>query len=214
MVAARCAACQLLPRFRLHFKIANVSSAGQCTLGIVHVRFADFQPRCSPCWCRMSQAEGTTCSLQFALRWLLSPFAWAVAPLEHRMPGHLRPPVTYIYGIKDWMDPSAGERICQSLKKARAAAAAANGGASTTGGAHDCEVLYIRNAGHHCYLERPQAFNNMLLEVVAHLLPGLTNGKQQSGSEPSEEFTFVGVPVDQSNLGVSADALGAAFVDG
>ena len=67
---------------------------------------------------RMYNCSRLTCrvaGVQFALPLLLKPFAWAIAPMENRLDA-LKPPLTFIYGDQDWMDPEAANRICERLK--------------------------------------------------------------------------------------------------
>ena len=141
--------------------------------------------------------------MQFALRKLLKPFAWAQAPLEHRIAG-LKPPVTFIYGANDWMDPDAAHRICKTL-------AAQPGASGAAGVPHNREVHFIEDTGHFAFLERPAAFNELLLDVVRHCLPADDAAAVAGKPQPSGEHH--GVPVDESDGGVSLGAIEAAFVD-
>lgn len=142
--------------------------------------------------------------LQFALRKLLKPFAWAHAPLEHRV-AELKPPVTFIYGENDWMDPDAAQRICDTLSTQPTAS---GNGADVP---HNRKVLFIEDTGHFAFLERPEEFNELLLEVVRHCLPegdaAAAGGKARASGEHH------GAPLDESDQGVSLGAIEAAFVD-
>jgi hypothetical protein len=85
--------------------------------------------------------------------------------MEHRISG-LKPPTTFIYGENDWMDPQAGARICETLDS--------QGAVSQSQAAvtipHRNKVLFIEGAGHFVFLEQPELFNNLLLEVIQHCL--------------------------------------------
>lgn len=162
----------------------------------------------------------TLVCVQFALRKLLKPFAWAHCPMENRAAA-LHPPVTFIYGENDWMDPAAGERICKTLG---AAAPAAGGdgagipaapGASAAGGAYRNKVLYISDTSHFPFMEKPDVFNEMLLDVAGYCLPGAAAAQAQRAGAAAAGAAggHHGVIVDESSEGVSLDALEAAFVD-
>lgn len=170
--------------------------------------------------------------MQFALRKLLKPFAWAQSALEARFSA-LRPPVTFIYGENDWMDPAAGERICKRLQATAAGGAPSDGGGSGSagipavmdaqgrgnsghrgsgdGGAYRNKVLYIEDTSHFPFMEKPDEFNGMLLDVVGHCLraPEAESGAAGAAGAVAHH----GVIVDESNQGVTVDALEAAFVD-
>lgn len=107
---------------------------------------------CSPC----------VSTLQFALRHILEPVAWAKAPFEDRA-SSLKVPLTFIYGENDWMDLEAGKRICKELM---ALHTEKNGSAETLR-PNQNECLVIENSGHHTYMENPEEFNKMLLGILA-----------------------------------------------
>lgn len=177
----------------------------------------------------MFEVLGGAGSGEFALRKLLKPFAWAQYAMERRT-SELRPPVTFIYGENDWMDPAAGERICKHLQaaapdsgsaggsgsagipavSAQPAASAPAGGREAHGGAYRNRVLYIDDTSHFPFMEKPEVFNGMLLDVVGHCLPG---GGAGSGAASAAGAAHHGVVADESNQGVTVDALEATFVD-
>ena len=114
--------------------------------------------------------------MQHALRWLLEPIAWAIAPLERRM-GPLQPPCTFIYGSRDWMDATGGERACETLR--------AQDNPRARGVKHAGEVLYVEDAGHHPYLDQTDAFNAVLLDVLAWCMrpEGAATGAGTGGTD-------------------------------
>jgi cardiolipin-specific phospholipase len=85
---------------------------------------------------------------EYALAYLLAPGAYARSPLMQVLPTKM--PVLMLYGDRDWMDESAG----------REAAKIAN----SKGG--DVEVRQISDAGHHCYLDNPEDFNEVVEKFV------------------------------------------------
>jgi pimeloyl-ACP methyl ester carboxylesterase len=99
--------------------------------------------------------------VQFALKHLLEPFAWAKSPFEERA-SDLKTPVTFVYGEHDWMDPEAGRRICHTLSKLHAEQ---NGTAPPLRPAQN-ECIVIKDSGHHTYMESPETFNKIVLEIA------------------------------------------------
>lgn len=100
-------------------------------------------------------------AVQFALRHILEPIAWAKAPFEDRATS-LKVPLTFIYGENDWMDPEAGKRICKAL----AAIHTKRNGTAPRLRPKQNECLVIEHSGHHTYMESPEEFNEILLEIV------------------------------------------------
>jgi cardiolipin-specific phospholipase len=56
-------------------------------------------------------------------------------------------PVTFIYGTHDWMDFRGALTVVDKIK---------NG----------CKIVLIENAGHHLYLDNPEAFNASLKSEI------------------------------------------------
>ena len=133
--------------------------------------------------------------------------------MEHRIAG-LKPPVTFIYGSNDWMDPAAAERMCKTLQQEQDASGRSNGQHAHNGksviATHRNEVLFVADAGHFVFMEQPAAFDEMLLDVLAHLLPE-RHASRLAGKQKSVEYH--GVPVDEGSKGVSAHDIEAAFIE-
>ena len=86
---------------------------------------------------------------EYALAYLLAPGAYARNNLLNAIPTHI--PVLMTYGAHDWMDEGAGHQ----------AAAIAN---AKPGG--DVKVVQIPGAGHHCYLDNPEVFNQVVIDFI------------------------------------------------
>lgn len=158
------------------------------TLGVPESEAQTFEPYLYQIWAAPGSGE-------FALRRLLAPFAWAHEPMEHRMDG-LKVPVTFIYGENDWMDPAGAHRICEKLSKLPRAPAD-----------NDCQVITIPKTGHFTFLEQPGQFNDLLMETISHCLKGHTAQTHE------HHAVHKGNLVDNSEQGVSAGAVEAAFVE-
>jgi cardiolipin-specific phospholipase len=59
----------------------------------------------------------------------------------------LKMPVTFIYGTNDWMDFRGALTVVDKIKS-------------------DCKIVLIDNAGHHLYLDNPDAFNSSLVDEI------------------------------------------------
>jgi hypothetical protein len=114
-------------------------------------------------------------------------------------------PLTFIYGEHDWMDPEAGERICKNL-------ATANNNFGGIGvqqiaaSKNNYRVLFIPDAGHFPFLEKPEHFNEVLLETLEYCL------EDRHVKHPATA-QYHGEPVDQTDAGVSPSAIEAACFD-
>ena len=75
----------------------------------------------------------------------------------------LQPPITFIYGEHDWMDPAAGKRICKRLAARPKQPPAVK---------HQNEVYFIADTGHFPFLEKPRLFDELLLNVMSDQLRG------------------------------------------
>ena len=60
---------------------------------------------------------------------------------------NLEMPVTFIYGTHDWVDFRGALTVVDKIK---------NG----------CKIVLIENAGHHLYLDNPEAFNASLISEI------------------------------------------------
>jgi pimeloyl-ACP methyl ester carboxylesterase len=89
---------------------------------------------------------------EYALARLLLPGAYARKPLHDRLTA-LGMPITFIYGDSDWMDFRHGLKAMQRMN-------------SFT------KLAVVRNAGHHLYLDNPEAFAysvmNELQPMISH----------------------------------------------
>jgi pimeloyl-ACP methyl ester carboxylesterase len=84
---------------------------------------------------------------EFALKYLLDPFAMARNPLIRRIPLLKVPQVTFLYGSNDWMDSTGGldtKRFCEEIDS------------PTT---PKIEVYEVSNAGHLLMLDNYEEFN-------------------------------------------------------
>ncbi|CAD6949988.1 unnamed protein product [Tilletia laevis] len=94
-------------------------------------------------------------SSEYCLAHILAPGAFARLPMLHRITP-LRVPVSFIYGQYDWMDVTAGRAAVKAL------AEAGNPNAS-------CTVVPL--AGHHTYLDNPEACNQVVEEFLKKPVP-------------------------------------------
>lgn len=62
----------------------------------------------------------------------------------------LEMPVTFIYGTHDWMDFRGALSVVDKIKSG-------------------CKITLIENAGHHLYLDNPDAFNDILVNEILNL---------------------------------------------
>lgn len=83
---------------------------------------------------------------EYALRYILEPFAFAKDPLEHRM-SNLQVPISFIYGSQDWMDPLAADRVIERIRQNRSPLIDG-----------DLKRLTTEWAGHYPYLDQPGVF--------------------------------------------------------
>ncbi|KAJ3014671.1 hypothetical protein HKX48_005019 [Thoreauomyces humboldtii] len=96
---------------------------------------------------------------EFALSRLLLPGAWARCPLHDRL-ATLTMPTTFIYGSGDWMDYKSAVSAAQHMKV-------------------PVRVARVADAGHHLYMDNPEAFNAALIEEMT----GRTKGTPIDGVE-------------------------------
>ena len=98
-------------------------------------------------------------------------------------------------GTNDWMDSAAALRICDTLRAQEAPAA--------QGVKHANEVLYVQNAGHFPFLEKPSAFDAVLLDVLAWCL-----GPEQGAADAAAKQSG-----DAEEQPRSAEDIRAAFIE-
>ncbi|CAK5275774.1 unnamed protein product [Mycena citricolor] len=87
---------------------------------------------------------------EYCISHILAPGAHARMPLVDRVAA-LKIPVTFVYGDHDWMDPEGGEQSVENLRKA------GNGNARS---------YIVNGAGHHVYLDNPDAVNSLLVKEL------------------------------------------------
>ncbi|KAG9004004.1 hypothetical protein FRB94_001209 [Tulasnella sp. JGI-2019a] len=100
----------------------------------------------------ITRAKG---SGEYCISHILAPGAHARLPLVDRV-DKLTVPTTFVYGDDDWMDSKGG---AESVKKMRAA------------GNKDVRNVVIPYAGHHVYLDNPDAMNELLAKELDKTVP-------------------------------------------
>jgi len=93
---------------------------------------------------------------EYCISHILAPGAHARLPLVDRIEKLTTVPVTFVYGDQDWMDSKGG---AESVKKMRAA------------GNKDVRNVVIPYAGHHVYLDNPDAVNELLERELDKTVP-------------------------------------------
>lgn len=88
-------------------------------------------------------------SSEYALGNLLAPGAFARRCIMNRL-HMLKCRTIFMYGDKDWMDDVAGLEATNRLKEMNI----------------EAEHHIITNAGHHCYLDNPEDFNEIVLKEI------------------------------------------------
>lgn len=81
---------------------------------------------------------------------LLAPGAYARMPLVDRVAA-LKIPVAFVYGDHDWMSADGGRDAVEIMRRA---------------GNPDGRLHVVKDAGHHLYLDNPQAVNDLLLKEL------------------------------------------------
>ncbi|KAJ3533975.1 hypothetical protein NM688_g7202 [Phlebia brevispora] len=87
---------------------------------------------------------------EYCISHLLAPGAHARRPIVDRI-HDVKVPVTFIYGDQDWMDPQGGYESVENLRKA---------------GNGQGRMFIVPHAGHHVYLDNPQATNDLLVKEL------------------------------------------------
>ena len=87
---------------------------------------------------------------EYCISHLLAPGAHARMPIVDRI-SKVRVPVTFVYGDTDWMDPLGGMQSVEKLRQA---------------GNGEGKMYVVNNAGHHLYLDNPEAVNTLLVKEL------------------------------------------------
>lgn len=85
-----------------------------------------------------------------ALNQVLKPIAFARKPIVYRIPNLKVKNISFIYGEKDWMDPSGAIEVQTSCEK-------------SGDGAPNVEIRTVSNAGHLLFLENWEEFNAAMI---------------------------------------------------
>jgi len=88
------------------------------------------------------------------LNLILSPGAWAYAPLVRRIES-LRVPVDFIYGEYDWMNVDGAHKAVELLK-------------SKPEYTHEPTVTYVSNCGHHLALTNPSGCATAIIKLFGY----------------------------------------------
>uniref|UniRef100_A0A914XLM6 1-acylglycerol-3-phosphate O-acyltransferase ABHD5 n=1 Tax=Plectus sambesii TaxID=2011161 RepID=A0A914XLM6_9BILA len=86
---------------------------------------------------------------EIAFKTMTIPFGWAKRPMIDRLPKlHPSVPMTFIFGGKSWIDPGPGYELKQQLRP------------------HSyVDIQVIKGAGHHVYVDAPEAFNQAVSDI-------------------------------------------------
>ncbi|KAF8307270.1 alpha/beta-hydrolase [Clavulina sp. PMI_390] len=87
---------------------------------------------------------------EYSISHLLRPGAFARMPLVERVQA-LKVPVAFVYGDHDWMDADGGREAVERMRAA---------------GNPDGRLYVIKHAGHHLYLDNPDAVNDLILREL------------------------------------------------
>ena len=130
---------------------------------------------------------------EYALAYILAPGAFARSPLIRRIDGVGRQtmvngtlengiPVVLMYGENDWMDVKGGNAAKRKLDKEKEAAIQRRRVAGeSVQDEGDAKVVLIPKAGHHVYLDSPDAFNEVMRSEMEDV-ERRTRAKGQNGS--------------------------------
>ncbi|TFK27044.1 abhydrolase domain-containing protein 4 [Coprinopsis marcescibilis] len=92
---------------------------------------------------------------EYCISHLLAPGAYARSPMVDRI-HQVKVPVTFVYGDNDWMDPVGGMQSVEKLRQA---------------GNGEGKMYIVNNAGHHLYLDNPDAINSLLIKELDKVHP-------------------------------------------
>lgn len=78
-------------------------------------------------------------------------YGWALRPMLPRIIADLEPfmPISFIYGVRSWMDSSTGKRISEARPSSYV------------------DINYIKRAGHHVHAEQPEEFNRVVNDICS-----------------------------------------------
>lgn len=91
------------------------------------------------------QISAATGSGEHALSTILESGAYARRPLCDKLP-HVKLPVTFVYGDRDWMSWELADELRRSMPGATA-------------------LARVADAGHHVYYDNPEKFNSLVIEA-------------------------------------------------
>lgn len=91
---------------------------------------------------------------EYALNYLLAPGANARWPLAERAKD-ITCKTEWVYGQNDWMDVSGGIEACTNIRQAHGAPAP--------------PLHLVPDAGHHIFLDNPEAFNKLVISVMSEV---------------------------------------------
>jgi len=101
---------------------------------------------------------------EHALHSILEPGAYAHRPLLPRFMEHSAslPPITFVYGVHDWMDCRSAYQLAEHLSSSSLSASSSASSSSPA----KVSVLRLPNSGHHMYMENPEDFNEAVVRVL------------------------------------------------
>jgi pimeloyl-ACP methyl ester carboxylesterase len=114
------------------------------------------------------------------------PGAVCYAPLSVRLDA-LDRPVSFVYGIFDWMDWRDAERVRNGLSR-------------------PASLALVENAGHHVYLENPEGFHDAIAHAMRAHLPG-----GPAGAAP--RYRVARLPPDHAARRASGENMAAGDTD-
>ncbi|KAH6915391.1 abhydrolase domain-containing protein 4 [Coprinopsis sp. MPI-PUGE-AT-0042] len=113
---------------------------------------------------------------EYCISHLLEPGAHARLPIVDRI-AKVRVPVTFVYGDTDWMDPVGGMQSVEKLRQA---------------GNGEGKMYVVNNAGHHLYLDNPEAVNTLLVKELDRQhreVPSLHSAQSSTSHLVSDDST-------------------------
>ncbi len=117
--------------------------------GVDKNEFLTLHSYCYKCMSAKSSGE-------YGLTRLLAPGALAYFPLSDRIQlfrNQLKCKTLWIYGDKDWMNKDAGAEVVEWINK-------------KMGDDQKARFEVVEEAGHHVYLDNPDAFNKLVLDFI------------------------------------------------